>query len=793
MIFKYRYVGFGTVFAGAKGGRKGVVSAKENEAVAAKDESTLFDNELVVDVGGICWGYRGEPLCILDHHFPRPEGDQFPSASAAVLHCAPLIKQQFSDPNGTIWLVTHRDPDFDAFCALFLARRILEGRLPATGWEDLGLQPTGWGGTSKEINWRNPSLPNDSECRVALLLAAHAAAVDNGWRISCPRERALHSILYAAVYVRRRNYLADGAQQFFEAASQAIAQGLNPLFNSVLERSSTFSPELELLSREMPAYHRDLLRARKAVVHLATFEEAFQNWFEMMRCAPLLDLDLKLISPHAVDKDTKREQADGIFIRDPESLLFKEWARGDLDNSPLGQGFIFTAVAYSGLRVGAPFNTTDYYFSVDAEKARGRHLYEVWAVLQRAEIEALHRKEWSHLREKLEDADRSAAATHRRTTCRIGFEQRAGGLAGLFHDPWFDGSNWKCSIVATPNGGTLIGRPGMKSDLTDDPVADLVARQLEFAIYVSPLILESCGTSAGHNKQLAQLDLLEPGPGEKIPPFTEGGYRFGSVQLHSNAELGRGTLAEEIGKVLWRVLNSDDRGGFPTDFLERHLMVHSSWVGVWSRRGIAVAFRPEAQQTVDGFRSILKELALLAANVEKVVEGRIDSAEDGPPLSVQALIKQVTRIKHRLASPGSRLPHRFFEATGMGQVLESLRDIQATENLATITHVQKMVEYVEVLLVAAYTVSVTYYVGHGFGFPGQYIGWWILGNSCLAAVFTTLLFRPHGGQKKGLRRLLLVAVLVSGLVVSYIWVGLWLAKSPTELNRGEPSPRTLTR
>ena len=187
MNFKYRYVGFGTVFVGAKGLRMRTISPKENEEEAAKDEATLFENELVVDVGGICWGYSGETLCVLDHHFDRPGGDQFPSAAAAVLHQASRLKKHFSDPNASVWLVTHREPDFDALCALFLARGIVQGQLPADAWDPLGLRHDGCGGTKEEINWRNPRLPDASDRRAALLLAAFASAVDNGWRISCRR------------------------------------------------------------------------------------------------------------------------------------------------------------------------------------------------------------------------------------------------------------------------------------------------------------------------------------------------------------------------------------------------------------------------------------------------------------------------------------------------------------------------------------------------------------------------------------------------------------------------------
>jgi len=79
---------------------------------------------------------------------------------------------------------------------------------------------------------------------------------------------------------------------------------------------------------------RDLARARNTVVYLPNFSGSFGDWFHQRKAAPLLDINLKILSPHTADPAANLEQADGIYLRDPESLLFKEWARGDLEHSP---------------------------------------------------------------------------------------------------------------------------------------------------------------------------------------------------------------------------------------------------------------------------------------------------------------------------------------------------------------------------------------------------------------------------------------------------------------------------
>ena len=82
----------------------------------ARSQSTLYANELVADVGGTCWD-RNEPLAIVDHHFSRD--GHIPRLRLAVLHKAKLIREKFaSQQNNVLWLVTHQQPDFDAFCSL---------------------------------------------------------------------------------------------------------------------------------------------------------------------------------------------------------------------------------------------------------------------------------------------------------------------------------------------------------------------------------------------------------------------------------------------------------------------------------------------------------------------------------------------------------------------------------------------------------------------------------------------------------------------------------------------------
>ena len=113
---------------------------------SANDSQLLYENEVVVDVGGSCLNQNGEDNLIFDHHFTSPE-IAFPSASAAVLHNARAIHdtlqkrlaENVSDASTPVWIVTHQNPDFDALCSSFLVEAIIaqesELRVPLDGWE----------------------------------------------------------------------------------------------------------------------------------------------------------------------------------------------------------------------------------------------------------------------------------------------------------------------------------------------------------------------------------------------------------------------------------------------------------------------------------------------------------------------------------------------------------------------------------------------------------------------------------------------------------------------------------
>lgn len=704
--FRYRYVDLGTVFTGDPRVR--------DAGDAAKSPATLFANELATDVGGTCWGHN-EPLAVIDHHFSCD--GQFPSGSAAVLHKAQLIRDRFVQPESDLlWLVTHKSPDFDAFCSMYLARWIIEAPGAEVDWQGYGLHPDGWldlpDRSAKKIDWFNPDLSGvPTAYRWPLLLASYASVLDERRRVSCPRQRALNSILWAALK-RGRDYLSEtsGSTEFFDQVRTALLQNnLNPIFDSVVEGSALFAPELAMLDRETEAYERDIRRARKSIVYLPQSEAPSPKFFKSPKQVALLqeqDRSAEVNAEHLLLADTFRIPTSGIYVRDPECLLFQEWARLDLENSSLGAGFEFTAIAASNGRPAGSLNQTDYIFSIDPERRNGRHLYTVWSRLQTKEVEALRAHE-----------QRSGGPVAFYVAPSLA--QRTAAMETLLADPWFGGPNSSGTVVRTPKGGTVIGPPGARSDLRDDAIAEEVRTELEGPIYSGEslvagpqvTVLDLSGSKNYQNDDSRKFDLNAP---LQIPPPQESYFRFASIRLRSDVPILSGDnsghgLAEQIGETLWQVLYPDQPGSKPSDFTERHLVAASDCVGVWGDRGIAVAQKhffgsdgaPAGRETFslrDDFASIvslLRDIDQLAVDGKFLGRGTPTpadrpAAEKEATGSLETIVAQgeelacrAAQVKHTLTLPDRDLVRHFSEAIGFDQFLATLRDLNhsATEQL----------------------------------------------------------------------------------------------------------------
>ena len=666
MRFFYEYEGFGTSFVGEKEIRTG---------------------EIASDVGGRCLRYHGEKSLVIDHHFYRP--NNFPSASAAVLHLAPLIYAGLSKCED-VKFITHECPDFDAFCSIYLIRRLLEGGIPADGWEEQGLHKDEWAnldGRNRKINWYDPAvkdLPPDR--RAPVLLAAYASMVDQCKPLHCDRSTALHSILYAG-FKRGRDWETDGAYAFFRSSEERINQGLNPLFDAIFDETSEYACELAMLRREEVHYRRDIARARCTIVSLPVANAPFDQWFPVVKEHPLFNGSSEVApAPDHLCEKHKRQQHAGVFLRDPECLLFKEWARADRENSPNGQGFLFTAVAYSSRRPDAKDNKSQYIFSLDPERANGAHLYPVWARLQAAECQLA----------RLENP----------LPPREGFEGRLAG-SPCASDPWYDGSNYQATIIDTPNAGTRLGslespdiradkegndtkyHTGVLADLSDDGVAQIILQELEWNMFVAEEELNGAPKLADPSKVVCIRDF--PTCGDNIPSGRSlercaigslvslsnatNALRFASVGLQGGAGGGCSDgvktqspqVAASIGKTLWAAIADEGVKTFPDDIISRHLWFDSNSVIIWNRHGIAIASKDRGtissqMESFEKVAAVIRTAGLIANSSE--AEAAFEQGRE--------LLKTVIHLQIATTNPSNIALRRLMEATEINSIVESV-------------------------------------------------------------------------------------------------------------------------
>ncbi len=248
--------------------------------------------------------------------------------------------------------------------------------------------------------------------------------------------------------------------------------------------------------------------------------------------------------------------------------------------------------------------------------------------------------------------------------------------------------------------------------------------------------------------------------------------------------------------MLWKALDPENSEGMPADFLERHLFRSGEWVGIWSRRGVAVAYKPQALDKIGEFRAVLEELIDLTADLQSLVNRR-PSAENTEEIVAEGedLTRRVAHIKHSLALPDSRLLGRFFEASQLDEVLEMLRDvnqaavekIRAARSAATLaeirdlnqstmrsikesTELQGKVEWLEVFFFAVYIAELIHIVGESLHYHPYLVGYGSLAYSLIAGGFAYYVLNPK--EHVRLPRLKLW-VLVTGalLVIGYLVAG----------------------
>jgi hypothetical protein len=174
-------------------------------------------------------------------------------------------------------------------------------------------------------------------------------------------------------------------------------------------------------------------------------------------------------------------------------------------------------------------------------------------------------------------------------------------------------------------------------------------------------------------------------------------------------------VAAQIGETLWQILHPDARSSVPPDFVTRHLLVTPDTVGVWSRRGSVLAYKPSAKARAEKNHDLFRKIVDLAGGVHALskphpsIKERVRRTDE--------LTRRASETSHDLALPESRLLARFFEATNLTASLQTLRDLNMQSNTHTIGEVQTKVEWLEVFIVGFYATELANIVMHHVRLP----------------------------------------------------------------------------
>ncbi|MGD0781891.1 MAG: hypothetical protein ABSA30_03420 [Candidatus Aminicenantales bacterium] len=251
---------------------------------------TAFDprpGTIVLDVG------RKTVPGVIDHH----QADAEPECAASLLAKYPnlVLDHVPSSETGTLTVITHKLPDFDALASIFLALRLIETRT-----FDAGMAA----------------------------LAAYTKIVDSS---SLPRKTELSATPYGIL----RALFAGARKTEDEINSDRLAEGLR------------FMRFLHARASE----GRPIVEDRRLFLGIDRFERAMHkvdedhlNYLQDEHRSPVLLLSL----PRS--DGTGRKRVSGLAVDNPHSFLLKEWARRDRDHAPDSDGFAFVLSRFGSSR-----------------------------------------------------------------------------------------------------------------------------------------------------------------------------------------------------------------------------------------------------------------------------------------------------------------------------------------------------------------------------------------------------------------------------------------------------------
>ncbi len=319
---------------------------------------------------------------VIDHH----QEDAEKECTASLIYRYPhlILDHEGIEDIEEVKFVMHEPPDFDTIVAAYFTQNLIEK----------GVLPTG----SRELSEYT-----------RLVDSAMLPKTDRPWETP-------YGVLQGIFEKNRRYCEQKGVSEKFsnyyrlqrgfylmEYLCLKVAEGLTLDDPHLFQEDYPFERERKLIREDTALYVEDLKKAEISLITLPRTEGHGEK------------------------------EVDVLLIKNPKSVLFKDWARGDREHSPKGEGFTMLMANYDHKR---------YIISVDP--VSGVMLKGLGAALEKAEVKK--RKQLG--KERPIDPQRQ------------GYENS---------DPWYDGRGplFNYTIVDAPRNGTVLTEKEIR-EITED-------------------------------------------------------------------------------------------------------------------------------------------------------------------------------------------------------------------------------------------------------------------------------------------------------------------------------------
>ncbi len=380
-------------------------------------------NRVFLDVGnGLFTG-------VIDHHQMvqgiSAKGSVFRSATKLVTIYPEYILKNLSDDVSEVEIILHNEPDFDCFGATYLVKYLIEYDIFPEGYEEF---------------------------------AEYVDAVDAGTiKIQNDNYKEIFAVAYSIKQVLAENVrtgIVDNKVEGFDFKNEVMKKWF-ALFDlmvkwtikhktytligaDIFENGSDFIEEIAFLKSDFSLYQEDLNN---------------KDFYEIVR--------IKL--PQIDSTSNRLFEVEGlVYNKTPQCCLTKLWARVDSEHSS-GNGFAFTFIPTKiNDKIKISNDREDYKINktiISVDPNSGYSLYGLAIELEKQEV----------IKEK-EIFSKDQTLMRNRSARRPGFTESW----CTNDDPWYDGRNFKYTIVDSPRRGSILSIEEIKSIVLNFTTAKII-------------------------------------------------------------------------------------------------------------------------------------------------------------------------------------------------------------------------------------------------------------------------------------------------------------------------------